>query len=74
MSAEGERLFTAAEVQAAVEAVILFERARGELQLRLAAVGIEAAVRASRRSLRLHRHATIDEIARSLSVCGLLHA
>ena len=62
---EDEPLFTAAEVQAAVTAVILYERARCSRTLSEFNAAIDAAMRANRRDLSKRTHMTIDEIIRS---------
>jgi hypothetical protein len=62
-----ERLFTAAEVQEVIEAVILYERARSEDRLHVASVRVQALLAESRREVRRDRHQTIDEIRASLA-------
>lgn len=62
-----ERTFTAAEVQAAIEAVILYERARAELQMRMASHDLMAVARANRSEIHRRRHQTLDEIIGSLN-------
>jgi hypothetical protein len=59
-----ERTFTATEVQAAIEAVILFERARAEQLLHLAACGVRAAADANKRTLTPYARKRLDAAER----------
>lgn len=57
-----ERLFTADEVQAAVAAVILYERALAERRMQVAAAPFMAAMEANRREIRADRYLTLAQI------------
>lgn len=63
---DDERLFTASEVQAAIAAVILYERALAERRMRAAAASPMAAIDVNRREIRTDRYMTIDEIRKGL--------
>jgi hypothetical protein len=62
--AESERTFTAAAVQAAIEAVILYERARAERLLHLAVCDVKAAADANKRTLTPSARKRLDDAAR----------
>ena len=64
---KGERLFTANEVQAVIEAVILYERVRSESLMRQTAAAFDAAIRANRKGLSRRTHKTLDEIRRNMN-------
>lgn len=66
MRRDDERLFTASEVQAAITAVILYERALAERRMREATAPLMAAMEAHRREIRPNRFKTLDEIRKGL--------
>lgn len=66
ISPGAEHTFTAGEIQEAIEAVILYERARTERLLRSVADGLMTVALANRRQVHRGRHQTIDEIIGNL--------